>query len=71
MLEYASVACPYCSNELTVRTITVGKKIVYVVDKECNNCGSPAEKIETELNKSDRKSKFNVERSYIKLDPRG
>lgn len=71
MLEHDAVACPFCSQEISVRTITVGKKLVYVVDKDCNNCGSRAERIEGELNRSNRKSKFNVERSYIKLGPRG
>lgn len=71
MLEHNSIACPYCSKELTVRTISVGRKMVYVVDKACDNCGSAAEKIESELNKSNRKSKFNVEKSYFKVDPRG
>ncbi|MGI0015965.1 MAG: hypothetical protein ACREBU_21300 [Nitrososphaera sp.] len=52
-----------------ITAIIAGEKIMYFVDKDCSNCGSPGQKIE--LNNIGKRSKFNVEKSYIKVDPRG
>jgi endogenous inhibitor of DNA gyrase (YacG/DUF329 family) len=71
MIEQSSVLCPFCQTEITVKTIAVGSKITYLCDESCPKCGKPAAKIEAALNRGTSKSKFKVEKSYIKLDPRG
>ena len=71
MLEEATVLCPYCQSEIRVKIVSVGSKSTYIADAMCASCGKSAAKIETALNRSNTKSKFKVEKSYIKLDPRG
>ena len=70
MLEYDVVACPVCHKELSVKFVKQ-KKITYIVEKDCSHCNTPADKLESMLNKSIGGKSFRVERSYLKVDPRG
>ena len=71
MLEEDIVACPVCHKEISVGFIKQ-KKITYVVSEDCPHCKTPANKIENMLNRgSTRTRRFAVEKSYIKVDPRG
>lgn len=71
MLEDTTVPCPFCDNEIKVRTIAMGKAVNYIVRDNCPHCGKPADRVASALNKRNSRSKFKVEKSYIKLDPRG
>ncbi len=72
MLEDEVVSCPFCDHEMSVKVSRFGKNATYLVSQECLNCKASASKIENLLNKSTNKRRsFNVEKSYIKLDPRG
>jgi len=70
MLEHDIVACPVCHKELPVRFIKQ-KKITYIVEKDCPHCKTPANKLETMLNKGSGRTRVQTERSYLKVDPRG
>lgn len=71
MLEETTLLCPFCNRELSIKLLNVGGKTNYIVSDDCPHCGAKASKIETSLNRSNTKSQFRVEKSYIKLDPRG
>lgn len=72
MLEDTTAPCPFCDSEIKVRIMTVGKAINYVVTDSCPYCSKSADRIESALNRSNRKSQHvRTEKSYIKLDPRG
>jgi len=69
MLEYDIVACPVCHKEVSVKFVKQ-KKITYIVEKDCPHCKTPADKLESMLNKGTG-GRVQTERSYLKVDPRG
>lgn len=71
MLEDEIVLCPICDNELHVKVNRFGKNTTYLVSKDCLNCKTSSSKIENLLNKPKKRRTFNVEKSYLKLHPRG
>lgn len=71
MLENEIISCPVCDKELSVKVVRTGKNTTYIVSAECSNCKTPAQKLENMLNKSNKRGYVKVEKSYIKLDPRG
>lgn len=71
MLEDETVACPFCNKELNVKVSRFGKNTTYIVSDDCPNCKAVSSKIETSLNRSNKRSYVKVEKSYIKTDPRG
>ena len=74
MLEDETVPCPICDNELQTKVMKVGSyptRTTYLISKDCPKCKSKSSKIEKLLNKRNRGPPMKVERSYIKLDPRG
>lgn len=71
MLEQDTVPCPYYEAEIVVKVLNVGTKTTYLADTACQSCGKPTSKIETAPDRSNAKSKLKVEKSCIKLDPRG
>jgi len=70
MLEDTTLNCPICDTEIHVKVMQSGKKAIYIVSSDCPNCASKPSKIERLLNYSG-KGRVKLERSYIKLDPRG
>ncbi len=74
MLEDEIITCPICDNELQAKVMRVGSyptRTTYLISNDCPKCKSKSNKIENLLNKRNRGSPMKVERSYIKLDPRG
>lgn len=71
MLESEILSCPVCDCELNVKVFRQGKNVTYLVPNDCPNCKTPANKLENMLNKSNKRGYVKVEKSYIKLDPRG
>jgi len=71
MIEEEVIECPVCNHELNVKIFRQGKNKTYLVSNDCTNCKTPASKIENMLNRSNKRGYVKVEKSYIKVDPRG
>jgi ssDNA-binding Zn-finger/Zn-ribbon topoisomerase 1 len=71
MLEDEIISCPVCDHDLNVKIHRSGKNITYLVSNDCPNCKTPANKIESLLNKSNRRSYVKTEESYFKKVPKG
>jgi len=71
MLEQDVVACPICHKELFVKFINQ-KTIVYIVPEDCPHCKTNCDKLETMLNKSNKRTHQPTSTSYLKgADPKG
>lgn len=67
MIEDTTILCPFCNKEINVRVLRVGKNDTYLVPNDCPNCNKTAGKIETALNRANKRSYVRSEESYIKL----